>query len=70
MDTVDKDDLGGTGARSSNMVVFANAQRVIASGVKAGVEVSYWATKYPYAAAGMEDKPNDLRLQFSVTGSL
>jgi hypothetical protein len=34
------------------------------------VEASYWTTRYPNADAGMEEKPSNLRLQFSVTGSL
>ena len=85
VDSVDEEDLGTLseelssmdearltelrGVRSSNRVVFGNVQYVIGSGVKAGVEISRWITKYPNAAADVENKPTALRLQFAVTGS-
>jgi len=69
-DSVDEDDLAGAGARSANQVIFANAQKTIGSGVKAGVEVSYWATEYPNAPVGTEGEPANLRVQFAITGSI
>lgn len=68
LDTVEEDDLAA-GGRTSNMVIFANAQRAIASGVKAGLEASYWTTEYAHGEPGMEDEPTDLRIQFAVQGS-
>lgn len=69
-DSVDVDDLTGAGARSANQVVFANAQKAIGSGVKAGLEVSYWTTEYPNAPAGTEGEPANLRVQFAITGTI
>ena len=70
LDTVDEDDLGeAAGARSRDWVAFGNAWYALGSGVKAGFELSYWSTKYPNAAPGMEDTPGDLRAQLSVKGN-
>ncbi|MBT4501235.1 MAG: hypothetical protein HOC74_26125 [Gemmatimonadetes bacterium] len=69
LDSVDEDDLAGEGARSSNLVIFGNAQYHLGSGVKTGIELSHWTTEFPHAPAGMESKPTSLRLQFSVLGS-
>jgi hypothetical protein len=69
LDSVDEDDLTDAGARSRNMVVYGNAQYDLGSGVKTGIEVSHWTTKFPNAPAGNEGEPTSLRLQFSVTGS-
>lgn len=70
LDSVDEDDLADVGARSGNKVIFVNAQYSLGSGIKAGIEVSHWTTEFPNAPAGMEGEPTNLRLQFSVTGSL
>ena len=70
LDTVDEDDLiGVAGARSSDLIIFGNLQRVLAPGVKGGVEIAWLTTDYPNAGVGRESKPTDLRLQFSVIGS-
>ena len=71
LDTVDEDDLAGiAGARSSNVILFGNLQRVLASGVKGGLEVSWMTTKFPNAGAGRESEPTALRVQLAITGSI
>jgi hypothetical protein len=60
---------GITDARRSNAFVFANGVYEIQPGIKLGLELSGWRTRYANPAPGMASTARNVRMQCSVQGS-
>jgi hypothetical protein len=52
--------------RSRNQVMFGNGTYEVASGVKTGIEISRWVTRYINVTEGAAVEPVDYRLQWSI----
>ena len=69
-DLTNEDDIYGAAAdvRIRNTFGFANLLYALRPGVKTGVEVSGWITKYLSPSAGFDESPTDMRVQWTLQG--
>jgi hypothetical protein len=70
-DVTNSDDAfsGTANARHSNAFLFGNGVYEVQPGVKLGMEISGWRTKYANATPGTDPTAKDVRLQWTVQGS-